>query len=873
MPTLKLLNELWRWRYKSSVILTYGCDLSFYETVVWKRLYGNGCYNNMVFADADCLQEAVHRYGSDLRRIGRFYTAWPIDGDTSFHPKIILLTAPRSARLIIGSGNLNPNGYGRNLELFSDAEYDEDNAHGLPLIRQAWQYIKSLGARLPDSGQRQLASIEEEAPWLSAKTESGAFPTLVWSPHGESIIDQMRKRLPKDVRTLSLVSPFWDKDLKALTALAAAFNPRTIEVFLQPETVSLEAGQLRKIARDLQIKVYLARQIRAEGRPYLHAKMIVFHTKEQEFVYWGSGNLTHRGIGSLRSQANFEAGVLQECPKGVSVLDELGLSKCRDNPVPLDDLKSVCLSSEPRGSGSLSVLWAEIVGHNLHVEMSSDAAAQYGWTLSGMAGPPVRQKTIKGQSITFGLSSKAIETLPGVLTLQGRRKPENDAQYSILFHVHNWQELSKNAPSGAASRVRKLLSSLDGSDQSLVELIPLIEEIVLRRPRREAEGSAVTGRQASTPKEPAEVNGHGKVGYSEFVGASSASPSLSNLAHHIPDELGLLVDFLGPFMGRSRNASLEAPLDPADDDDEPQEYSLENADPEADGSDAPEAVGTNDVKTQILNDGETIDYYCRKFIRLLKRYPGQLRQRLPENGGPWDLCEIYVLVVLALRFIRLYGLKEGVLKKPELLAAFLEFVDFAPGFLLAEPAAPLCSIPVGPSPRGVELFAVALLISGYYYDHIISSYEEFYDLGEGEDSETEIRYWRGRAATMVGRSIWKSGVWQAKKQWRAVVDEALKGVGEQLVFIKDKPRVEWDRYIGAIESFLAACQKHESSAKKVSGGGLNLSVGDLVWHKKLGPCMVDRGSGRDTIRVCDFSSESPQLALKVQYAPLEKFGA
>ncbi len=49
--------------YHTSVILTYGANLAFYEQGLLSRFWSANCRNNLVFMDADRYQETISEMG------------------------------------------------------------------------------------------------------------------------------------------------------------------------------------------------------------------------------------------------------------------------------------------------------------------------------------------------------------------------------------------------------------------------------------------------------------------------------------------------------------------------------------------------------------------------------------------------------------------------------------------------------------------------------------------------------------------------------------------------------------------------------------------------------------------------------------------
>ena len=467
----------------------------------------------------------------------------------------------------------------------------------------------------------------------------------------------------------------------------------------------------------------------------------------------------------------------------------------------------------------------------------------------------------------FTLSQKLIESLPAILTLEGVTPAPRSKKMLFPFHIHFWDTIAENTPSSMAVKVRKLLARLDATDETLVELIPIVEDVILRRAHSvPTPGTPRLGskRDSKTPATPT-PNGT-KAEYAQFVGQGGDSAAQAKGLGRQADDLGLLVDFIGAYLGRPRKSTVEK--ETVLDDDLGTEAFLSEIETECETeSDIPDQ---DTASVRQATDEETIEYYCRKMVRLLRKYSKQLHERDLSQFGLWDLGEFYVLAVLTIKFIQLYGITKGKAKRPELLAAFLEFVEEVPGVFYAKPA----DKPIFPpdANKDAEVFIAALLLSGFFFSHLINAIGDLLDFDDEEDDiDAEVRYWSKRTWVMVGRSVWMSGIGRDDKIWRRIIAQVEK-LASELPALEDVKQTSWKEYVESIAAFNVRCrQQLKSKVPGTDGERVLFGPEDLIWHNLYHACMVDRGSDRTKIRLCNFTTESPDKIIAPKYAPIRSF--
>lgn len=366
-----VLDSIKKCGAEHSVILTYSCDLLFYEMVILPTLRSAGSFNNMIFADMKRMSEALHYHGGELTQVGISYLACPtaLTGSEAFHPKVILLCNSNQGKLIVGSGNCTISGYGTAWELFSEFEYKKDNnPYNFSLI---WSLIREVSRESGNVVRRQIARLESAAPWLAEGGDPEVYPKVViGTPGRPSILSQLQRELDGGrVQDILIVAPFFDSGLKAISQLKKLFDPKALRLIVQSETVSLPGKELSKFSNLVVFGFEVDQSTRKHSAVYMHAKLLVIRTSKREYCLWGSPNCSLKALGNPKGQ-NIEVAVLESGPIGYFV-PKLGLQPSLQNR--LSKSSSISLSISPKEQSEATkyrLLSAEYSNEMLHLSLS-----------------------------------------------------------------------------------------------------------------------------------------------------------------------------------------------------------------------------------------------------------------------------------------------------------------------------------------------------------------------------------------------------------------------------------------------------------------------------------------------------------------------
>lgn len=121
--TIKAIDELFRADRVALWATTYNVQLALFNEYLLRRL-GDPPLNVAVLADRRCVNDALAAIPSErvdvVGAVNRRWLLRPVQmGTGRFHPKSYLAVSTRSAKLLVGSGNLSSSGLDGGREVFS----------------------------------------------------------------------------------------------------------------------------------------------------------------------------------------------------------------------------------------------------------------------------------------------------------------------------------------------------------------------------------------------------------------------------------------------------------------------------------------------------------------------------------------------------------------------------------------------------------------------------------------------------------------------------------------------------------------------------------------------------------------------------------
>lgn len=353
-------------RWEKALFTTYSLSLTFFESVILRALRKAECQEIWLVSDVAGYRSSLMERGSS--GVGAEYHLIPIGLPKGvFHAKCCYLAGPEADVLTVGSGNLTFGGYGRNLEvlevLTSQTQRQCFNAFA--------DFLTALKDRedivCPDMSWAEM--FADRAYRVGAGDDGVAdYPRLLTTVR-RSIKDQLAEVTATSgpVESLTVLSPFFDPDGKAVQELAADTKTDRVRVAL-PSGDAQSTFPFPRAARWTPPPSAVALQLEQETRP-LHAKWIELETVEGLFVLTGSVNGTRQALCSID---NIEAGVLRHDPTG------RGWVEWKETPTPTT---YKALSFRRSGMGATHLVFAELSeSGELHGRIVSLTSAEGRWS-------------------------------------------------------------------------------------------------------------------------------------------------------------------------------------------------------------------------------------------------------------------------------------------------------------------------------------------------------------------------------------------------------------------------------------------------------------------------------------------------------------
>lgn len=324
---ISILDEVRRGGYDFCFVATYNAYLPFYEEVVLPRLAAAGCHANVLMMDARECASALSEESTRPRRAGAAYTLMPVRAGGAFHPKVILLVGRRKGLLFVGSHNLTLSGLSLNRELTNRFEFADDKDRGeVGAIKASWEFLRAWAAGQPAELQETFNSTERSIRWLREGSAEEDEPQIYGAlSEGASLWELVRTRVPPNVRRVTVVAPYFDRELAFLRKLNDELTPEEFVVGVDAATAEINSDA-RAIMPEAR---FVDASCLREGRGFLHAKALLFETANEELLITGSANASSPAWLAEASERNAEIVVLRFGSRRRSLAAELGLKELR----------------------------------------------------------------------------------------------------------------------------------------------------------------------------------------------------------------------------------------------------------------------------------------------------------------------------------------------------------------------------------------------------------------------------------------------------------------------------------------------------------------------------------------------------------------
>jgi len=315
LPLIQNLKASYRQRHEYAILATFNADLRFFEQRVLSNLRAR---KTLILMDEGQYRVLAQRTDMALspRYAGVYYQVEPVAVPKGvFHSKLVLCLSEKRSRLVLGSGNLNRQGYMANAEIFSIIESENDQPdEATVLISEACDFLRDLtqGEFLSPNAKDFISKALALQPKIDLFPERQHF--FVHSLH-KPILGQIEAKLEKDqVAEIHVLAPFVQANTLIEELLTQCKNAR-INVYLQNNRTQFDAEDVGNLcSRYPQVRLFkvsapsMERSSSSGESPerYIHAKLLGFTTKKSAYFLTGSPNFTQAALGLPSHDGNVE---------------------------------------------------------------------------------------------------------------------------------------------------------------------------------------------------------------------------------------------------------------------------------------------------------------------------------------------------------------------------------------------------------------------------------------------------------------------------------------------------------------------------------------------------------------------------------------
>ena len=276
-------------------LLSYTASLSHLEHAILPNMQATDEGTIGLLVDRSeyeqCFSEAAAVTGP-----GVLYSLNPIDlpnPNARFHPKFYVLVEKEAAHIVVSSANLTIYGCRNNLEVVDLLELGRSGTVDRTAFHDCIAFLNELTHLLPAGSQpilRQLEGTRKALEDLLAETVGSDSRARLLHTVNHSLLEQVVEHAPPDqVHEITVVSPFFDPQARALIALADRYRQAHIRVILaSPDDANMDGAVLVGLAHRLGVE----KTALAGASRWLHAKLYAFKGPERSWVLSGSANLS-----------------------------------------------------------------------------------------------------------------------------------------------------------------------------------------------------------------------------------------------------------------------------------------------------------------------------------------------------------------------------------------------------------------------------------------------------------------------------------------------------------------------------------------------------------------------------------------------------
>ncbi len=284
------------------------------------------------------------------------------------HAKVAVLLWERHGRVILGSANLTPAGYRRQVELALTVELDDDCRVPRPVLEDLGAELRRLADLVPGATPagpkgRVIATLDllsERIAGLDLPSKTGTEMRLAMAPARPGLsplsrlADVWRGTLPIKATVLS---PFWDDTIPApavaavrglLTGRPASRRRLTLVAAVDPYTGGVQGPSSLAAQPGAKLVAFIAPDQELRG---LHAKLLVVESDQWIAALVGSSNATQAGLGLDATRGHQELNMWIGCPARTREGKHLRSLTGAGEPLEVDEEKWEAIADEDEPTG------------------------------------------------------------------------------------------------------------------------------------------------------------------------------------------------------------------------------------------------------------------------------------------------------------------------------------------------------------------------------------------------------------------------------------------------------------------------------------------------------------------------------------------
>lgn len=303
MERLNILDVIKKSRkYDIALLTSYNFEISFFERSILNKFYDNGIRRVSLFIDSKEFTKSLNDINYSY--LGKRYIVTPVEMNSSFHPKVILLLGKDKARLIIGSNNLTTSGYYINNEVVNVFDFDENNIDNLKLIQETAMFFRLINEK---TDKRDNELIEKINSYNYIHMPAKSNNVFLIHNINNSIFEQLNTLIQDDVESIDIAVPYYDNNIECLSEITNRYSNAKINLYIQNGTSTFPKKHEDKFHINLFDKFK-----DNDSFHFYHGKVFRFNAKQNTYILYGSANCTSAALTkSSIENGNIECDILE----------------------------------------------------------------------------------------------------------------------------------------------------------------------------------------------------------------------------------------------------------------------------------------------------------------------------------------------------------------------------------------------------------------------------------------------------------------------------------------------------------------------------------------------------------------------------------